>query len=383
MKNIGETFEEQFGTGGSLRTFFCPGRVNIIGEHIDYLGGSVLPIAISNGITACIRPNSGRMIRLFSSKYASSAEYDLDRLPKKKQGHWTDYILGVLLSLTQHNKYLTGFDLLIHSNLPDGAGLSSSAALEVLTYFALESVFNNGSINLTELALNCKAVENTFVGVNCGIMDQFAVAQGRAGHAMKLNCNTLQVEHVPLGLSDQCFLIINSNKPRKLAESAYNTRRIECANALQIIRKKRPVQHLVDASINDIDLIQEQTLKKRARHAITEQNRVLEAVIRLKAGQLDAFGELMTASHQSLSSDFEVSCPELDLIVDTLVSQPTCLGARMTGAGFGGCCIALLRNTEVEEISIKLTETYRSKFGYTPTILSCSAADGVRELTEY
>lgn len=382
MHKLTQQFGELFGNTEGVKGFFCPGRINLIGEHIDYLGGLVLPTAISLGITALIRPNSSSTIRLHSLDFAETVEFDLNSLPTEKQGNWSDYILGVILYLRTNGLSVGGFDMLIESTLPKGSGLSSSAALEVLAYYSLCMTFGSLEPDRTQMALHCQRIENEFIGVNCGIMDQFAVANGMENHAIKLNCNTLDFEHVPLKLVDHSLLIINSNKPRQLSKSAYNQRRKECDQALQTIQQHRLISKLVEATEADLQLLENQILKKRAKHAFSEHQRVLESAEALARGELSGFGKLMAASHASLRDDYEVSCSELDLIVEHLLEEEGCLGARMTGAGFGGCCIALVKTEAVDKLTNDLRNRYENIFGFAPSFHVCQPSSGVHTLLD-
>ena len=383
MDKLERKFSELFGDGNTIGRFFCPGRVNLIGEHIDYLGGLVMPAAISLGITALVRPNHSKLIRLFSNDFEELLEYRSEKLPKEKQGIWSDYVVGVIQFLQNKGIPIEGFDLLIDSSLPKGSGLSSSAALEVLIYYSLCMVFGNAEPNRSQMALDCQDIENNFVGVNCGIMDQFAVANGKKNHAIKLNCDSLEFEYIPLNLGDYELLIVNSNKQRELTGSAYNQRRVECDTALQTLQgQDASLKNLVDAKLNDIHIIEDETIKKRAKHAINENSRVLDSAVALTKNELVYFGQLMNASHESLSKDFEVSCTELDFIANHLQESDGCLGARMTGAGFGGCCIAIVEHTSASNIIEKLNLEYHQQFGLSPSFYRCKPSDGVRMLVQ-
>ena len=380
MDKLSTRFGELFGMNEHVQRFFCPGRVNLIGEHIDYLGGLVMPTAISLGITALICPNKSSKIRIHSTDFDDSVAFDLNALPTSKQNHWSDFILGVFLHLKNQGIEIAGCDILIDSDLPTGTGLSSSAALEVLCYFMFHSMFTATEPNKTQMALDCQKIENEFVGLNCGIMDQFAVANGKENHAIILNCNTLEHEFAPLILGNYSLLIINTNKPRTLAESAYNQRRKQCDEALQIISDSHPVENLVEAILTDLDLISDPILKKRTRHAITEQVRVQDSVAALRSGNLVAFGKLMNESHTSLRDDYEVSCSELDFVTNELQKNEACLGVRMTGAGFGGCCIALVDVSSIQSIIQSLKRTYKVRFGLDPSFYDCKPSRGVHRI---
>lgn len=380
MKNLTAGFQELFNKSDNLRGFFCPGRVNLIGEHIDYLGGLVLPAAISLGITALIRENDTREIKVYSSDYKVFATLNLDSLPSHKQNHWSDFILGVILNLQAKGVLISGCDILLSSSLPKASGLSSSAALEVLVYYMFSKMRTDLEPNRVQMALDCQKIENEFIGVNCGIMDQFAVANGKKSTAILLNCDSLEHQTVPLKLSEYSILIANSNKPRELAESAYNLRIKECSESLDILRSHRKIENLVDAREEDLSLIDDPILQKRTRHAYTENERVKEAVKSLNKSDLNSFGKLMHASHLSLQNDFEVSCSELNHIVEALMSEPSCLGARMTGAGFGGCCVALVKTESVDAVSQKVASSYTKAFGFAPSFYPCIPSDGVHEI---
>jgi len=336
-----------------------------------------MPTAISLGITALIRPNATKIITVHSTDFEETIELDLSSLPNLKQNNWSDFVLGVVIHLNKIGIEVRGCELLLDSNLPKGSGLSSSAALEVLCYFMFHSVFGENEIDRVKMALACQQIENEFVGVNCGIMDQFAVANGKANHAIVLNCDSLEHQFVPLNLGEYSLLVINTNKPRFLAESAYNQRRQECDAAFRFIAQHVPITNLVDASLDDLDLIDNAVLAKRARHAITEQMRVVDSVKALEVGNLKAFGQMMNESHESLRGDYEVSCAELDFIVNELQVVESCLGARMTGAGFGGCCVALVETKSVGKLSQGLTETYKVRFNRTPEFYDCKPSNGV------
>lgn len=377
MDEQSKKFIELFGSQSKVSRFFCPGRVNLMGEHIDYLGGSVLPTAISLGITALIKPNNSKVIRLYSTNFDELVTLDLTNLPHVKQHHWSDFVLGVVRFLTQKGTALAGCDVLLDSNLPQGSGLSSSAALEVLCYYMFVSVFTADAINRVQLAADCQQIENNFIGVNCGIMDQFAVANGKANHAIMLHCQSLEHTFIPLNLGQYSLLIINTNKARTLAQSAYNQRRETCEQALQIIAQHKQIDTLVNATLDDLQWLNNTTLEKRTRHAITEQLRVKQSAAAWRAGNLAAVGKLMNQSHASLQTDYEVSCAELDWIVAAFQQHKMCLGARMTGAGFGGCCIALVQTASANSMVQEVTQLYENEFGMEPTFYHCKPANGV------
>lgn len=376
MNSLSEKFEELFGTSGETQEFFCPGRVNLIGEHIDYLGGLVMPAAISLGITALVKPNDSKQIRLHSSDFEGTEVFDLETLPILKQGKWSDFVLGVLLQIDKSNAF--GLDIIFESSLPKASGLSSSAALEVLSYYIFSKYWLKEDANRTQMAKSCQEIENHFIGVECGIMDQFAVAQGKAGNAIKLRCDNLDFEYVPVDLKEHSLVIINSNKSRELAGSAYNQRLKECKDAITEIRKHHEIDSLINATDEDLQLLSNDVLKKRTKHAFSEQKRVLSAAKALKKNNIKKFGEILNTSHQSLKLDYEVSCAELDFIAESLSSSPYCLGARMTGAGFGGCCIALIETSKESELRNQLKATYSKTFDINLSWYNCNISDGVR-----
>ncbi|MDP4262061.1 MAG: galactokinase [Bacteroidota bacterium] len=363
--------------------FFCPGRVNLIGEHIDYNGGKVMPCAISLGTFLAVARNSDKLFRFRSLDFPETADLRLQASYSKTGKEWFNYPLGIIDQLLKEDHIVSGLDMLFYGNLPVGAGLSSSASIEVLTAFAIQTIFQL-NISNPDIALLSKRVENEFIGVNCGIMDQFAVAMGRADKAILLNCDTLEYEYLPFQTGDYSLAIINSNKQRALAESKYNERFTECGAALKSLKKKLKVENLCDVDIPAFQahrhLINDPVLEKRALHVISENERVKEAREVLSAGNLKRFGELMYASHESLKELYEVSGKELDAIVDFCKTYPGCIGARMTGAGFGGCAIALVKKDQFDDFSRQLTAYYQNKIGYDPGVFASAIGDGVRSL---
>jgi galactokinase len=378
-----ERFEQFYGPGAEeLRTFFAPGRVNLIGEHIDYNGGLVLPAAVTLGITATCRPREDRIVRLRSEGDALPVVIDLDKpiAPDPARG-WGNYPAGVLHELLAQGVPLRGADVLFTSTLPQGAGLSSSAAMEVLTSFCFLSLAQSTHMDLKAIALLSQKVENQFVGVNCGIMDQFAVALGREDQAMLLNCNSQEYRYIPLALQDYVLVIMNTSWQRRLADSKYNERRAECDRVLELLKTDAPPDGLAHASW---DLVQRRVsdpvLLRRARHVISEQARVEQAAQVLADGDLRTFGNLLTASHISLRDDYEVTGPQLDAIVSAAIAAPGCLGARMTGAGFGGCAIALVEAAAMPEFTASVQAAYGAAVRLDPAFYATRAADGVHEV---
>lgn len=365
--------------------FFAPGRVNLIGEHIDYNGGLVMPCAITFGTRLLTAPNPDGIFRFRGLNFDEKLDIPLQTSYEKTGKDWYNYPLGVIHYFLQEGKTLQGLDMLFYGDIPIGAGLSSSASIEVVTAFALNELFNSGFSKL-ELVKLCKTVENKFIGVNSGIMDQFAVAFGEKDKALKLNCETLDYEAVECDLGDHLLAIINTNKPRKLAESKYNERVSECGQALEALQKELKIDNLCDIDTDTFNkhahLIADEIVKKRARHVVEENDRVKLAAKALAAHQLEEFGRLMYASHESLQHLYEVSGVELDAIVEFCQQFPQVTGARMTGAGFGGCAIALVKRDAFEDFSRKITEFYTEKIGYAPSVYSSAIGDGVKVMKE-
>lgn len=364
-------------------TYFSPGRVNLIGEHIDYNGGLVLPIALNIGITTTFKKNHRGTIILSSSTHPFSIELPITEIPEtySTEKDWCNYPIGVINTLQQSGLAISeGFDLHFNSNLPEGSGLSSSAAIEVATAYILLHQAGK-EINLPDLAKLCKAVENNFIGVNCGIMDQFAVANCQKDNALLLNCNTLKYQLLPFEFDGYSLLILNSKKPRSLIKSAYNERKAESEEALRILinaKKLKEGDYLVDADVSDLTLIADNTIMKRARHVVTENIRVRHAAKALEMGDLFTFGRLMNASHQSLKEDYEVTGFELDTLAETAQNIDGCIGARMTGAGFGGCAIAIVRKNAIENFIRIISNKYKTATDLLCEIYECKAEDGVK-----
>jgi len=363
--------------------FFCPGRINLIGEHLDYNGGDVMPCAISQGTYLAISRNSSKTFRFECLNFPEKATLHLQSSYSKTGKAWFNYPLGVIDLLLREGYELSGLDMLFYGNLAIGAGLSSSASIEVLTAFALNTIFQL-DVPVINIALLSKKVENEFIGVSCGIMDQFAVAMGKKNKAILLNCDTLDQEYIPFETDPYLLAIINSNKQRSLTESKYNERFTECGAALKLLKQELDIQNLCDVDLATFDLkkhlINDPVLRKRAHHVVSEMARVKDAVIALQTKDLQVFGKLMYSSHQSLKDLYEVSGKELDTIVDFCKTFNGCIGARMTGAGFGGCAIALVRKEVFDDFARQLTKNYKNAIDYAPEIFASEIGDGVREL---
>jgi galactokinase len=363
--------------------FFCPGRINLIGEHIDYNGGNVMPCAISSGTYLAVAKNTDNHFRLQCLNFPEVADLELQTSYIKKDNNWYNFPVGIINELLQNGYSISGVDMLFYGNLPIAAGLSSSASIEVATAFALNQLFQL-NISKIKIATLSKKVENEFIGMNCGIMDQFAVAMGKKDKAILLNCDTLDYEYLPFEIGDYVLAIINSNKQRSLVDSKYNERFAECNTALNLLKQKLDIENLCDIDIASFELnkklINNPILEKRALHVISENARVKDAVIALQTGDLEVFGKLMYASHQSLKEWYEVSGKELDVIVEFCKTFDGCIGARMTGAGFGGCAIALVHKNRFADFAGQLPQYYKDRIGYEANVFDSLAEDGVRSL---
>jgi galactokinase len=382
LENLQQEFNSLFGQDNT-NTFFAPGRVNLIGEHIDYNGGLVLPCAITFGTTLLTAANADNIFRLRSTNFNEILDIPVAEFYEKLGSLWYNYPLGVIHNFIKEGKHLGGLDMLYFGDLPIGAGLSSSASLEIVTAYALNEIFNAGFTKLDLVKLS-KRVENEFIGVNSGIMDQFAVTFGEAHKAIKLNCETLDYQAVDCNLGDHYLAIINTNKPRKLAESKYNERVVECETALKALQVELKINNLCDIDSEVFEkhklLIENPVVSNRAKHVVEENDRVELAAKALAENRLQDFGNLMYSSHDSLKSLYEVSGKELDTVVEFCMSYPDVTGARMTGAGFGGCAIALVKKDCFEDFSQKITAYYTNVIGYAPSVYSSEIGDGVKEL---
>ncbi|MBS1751480.1 MAG: galactokinase [Bacteroidetes bacterium] len=382
---LAEQFVRIFGRAHT-KSYFAPGRVNLIGEHIDYNGGLVMPCAITFGTYMLLAPNNESVFRFRSLNFKETLDIEIrpDGYTKMDK-NWYNYPLGVIDRLIKAGHVPQGIDILYWGNIPIGSGLSSSASIEIVTAYALNELIGAG-ISKLDLVKLAKDVENIFIGLNSGIMDQFAVAFGQKDKAMQLNCDTLNYEVVDCNLDGYLLAIINTNKVRALAESKYNERVMECNEALNVLKSAHRMQYLCDMDTKDFaahqHLIANDIVRKRAKHVVEENVRVKEAAKALAAGNLTAFGRLMYASHDSLRHLYEVSGIELDTIVDYCISNKHVAGARMTGAGFGGCAIALVQKEYFDSFSEELIQYYQERIGYTPTIYSSLIGDGVKALPQ-
>ena len=385
MKPLEQKFKEVFGKDAEQQ-FFAPGRVNLIGEHTDYNGGNVFPCAIDRGTYGLVSKRADRTFRMYSENFADLGvmEFTLDELVNDKKHDWANYPKGVIKMFVEEGfKIDSGFDFLVSGNIPNGAGLSSSASIEMLTGIVLKDLFHL-SIDPIAMALLGKKVENLFIGVNSGIMDQFAIAMGKKDHAILLDCNTLKYDYVPVVLKDEVIVIANTNKRRGLADSKYNERRAECDEALAELQTKLPIKALGELSIEKFeankDLIKSPIRQKRAKHAVYENQRTLKAQKELSAGNLAEFGKLMNQSHISLRDDYEVTGIELDTLAALAWEQPGVVGSRMTGAGFGGCTVSIVKKDKVDDFIKNVGEAYKNKIGYAADFYIAAVSEGARKL---
>ncbi len=384
LKELKERFFSLYGERGKTpAVYFAPGRVNLIGEHTDYNGGYVFPCALNFGTYLVIRPNDEGVVRFASTNFDFRTEVPLDRLSEKVDDQWVNYPLGVINEMIDQGMEPAGFDMLFSGDIPNGAGLSSSASIEMVTADALNDLTGT-SLSRLDLVKISQRAENEFVGMNCGIMDQFAVGMGKANHAVFLNCDTLDYELVPLKLKDHRLVITNTNKQRKLTDSKYNERRAECEKAVEYIRREKPIRNLGELSLAEFErlqhLIPDETVRRRAYHVISEDARVLEAIHALKKGDLKRFGELMYESHASLRDNYEVTGIELDTLVDEARQIEGVLGARMTGAGFGGCTVSLVEKDRTDAFIEQLDKAYNAKTGLKADFYVAEVGDGAKRI---
>lgn len=377
-----QKFTEVFGDREDVSVYFAPGRINLIGEHTDYNGGHVFPCALTIGTYGAARKRNDRKLRFYSMNFEAIGliETDLDDLKPYKEADWTNYPKGILWAFEEKGmKIPVGMDLVLYGNIPNGSGLSSSASIEVLTGYILKDFFGFDVTN-QDLALIGQFSENKFNGVNCGIMDQFAIAMGKAGHAIFLDTADLSCQYAPIQLNGTKIVISCSNKKRGLGDSKYNERRSECEAALAKLRKELDIQSLGDLSEAQFEekkgLIEDPVQVRRARHAVYENRRTIQAVEALDAGDLEQFGRLMNASHVSLRDDYEVTGKELDTLVEEAWKIDGVIGSRMTGAGFGGCTVSIVKEEAVETFIDKVGAAYLDKIGYSADFYAVEIGGG-------
>lgn len=375
------SFREIFGEK-EPELFFAPGRVNLIGEHTDYNGGHVFPCALTIGTYGAARRNGEKVLRFYSLNFKELGviEAGLENLVYRKEDDWANYPKGVIKTLQDKGYQIDeGLDMLYCGNIPNASGLSSSASVEVLTGFIVKELFHL-DISLVDIALVSQYAENHFNGVNCGIMDQFSIAMGKKNHAIFLDTSDLSYEYAPIKLESSKIVIACSNKKRGLGDSKYNERRQECEEALAALQKQVDIKSLGELKEEDFEkykaAIGDPIRTKRAKHAVYENQRTIQAVNALKAGNIALFGELMNASHVSLRDDYEVTGIELDTLAEAAWEQEGVIGSRMTGAGFGGCTVSIVKNDCVEAFIQKVGKIYEDKIGYKADFYVVEVGDG-------
>jgi galactokinase len=383
-KNFTEKFYEKYGNRNEKPVlFFSPGRVNLIGEHTDYNGGFVFPCALNYGTYLLIRKIKGNTLKFSTINFNDDSEAELNGLFKNTSKKWINYPLGVINEFIKKGIKLSGLEFLYYGDVPNGAGLSSSASIEMVTAVALNELFGAAIYTLEMVKMSQKA-ENEFVGMNCGIMDQFAVGFGKKDHAIFLNCDTLFFENVPIILDGCSLIITNTNKRRGLTDSKYNERRSECEKAVELLQSYKPIRNLSELNTGEISILEEYikdpVVRKRAKHVISENGRVIEAVKVLKENNITRFGELMNQSHDSLKDDYEVTGMELDTLVYEGRKFPGVIGTRMTGAGFGGCTISIVKKGDSAKFMTALSAVYQKKTGLVPDFYQPEIGDGARRI---
>lgn len=386
IQTLKDEFTKVFGGEKETKLFFSPGRVNLIGEHIDYNGGCVFPSAITYGTYAVVAPRDDQKVRLYSGNFEDRGiiEFDLTDLSHTEDEHWSVYVKGVMVQFKEAGFEIpTGFDAYVFGTIPNGSGLSSSASLELLVSQILKEL-HGYEISMVDMVKLSQKAENIYVGVNCGIMDQFAIGMGKKDYAIKLNTNDLSYEYAQANLGDNSILIMNTNKKRELADSKYNERREECDKALELLQAQSDIKFLCDLTVAEFEkvshVLTDDVLYRRAKHAVTENERVKLAIEALANGDLNEFGQLLNQSHTSLRDDYEVTGKELDTIVELAWAQEGVLGARMTGAGFGGCAIALVQNDAVEAVKSAIAKGYKEVIGYDADLYVATIGDGTKTL---
>ena len=385
LEKLYDKFKELFGYEAESK-FFSPGRVNLIGEHTDYNGGHVFPCAIHRGTYALVKKRDDKKFRMYSENFENLGiiEFLLDNLVNEKKHKWVNYPKGVVKMFIEAGyKIDSGFDVLFYGNIPNGSGLSSSASIEIVTSIILKDLYNL-DIDMVEMVKLSQKAENQFIGVNSGIMDQFAVGMGKKDNAILLDCNTLKYSYAPVILKDEVLVIGNTNKKRGLADSKYNERRAECEEALKDLQKELDIQSLGELSIEEFNksekLIKNEINRKRAKHAVYENQRTIKAQKELMEGNLKEFGRLMNESHVSLRDDYEVTGIELDTMVEIAWNQEGVIGSRMTGAGFGGCTISIVKKDAVDKFIENVGKEYKERVGLDADFYVVNISDGAKKL---
>ena len=384
--NILKKFNEKFGYEKDVRVFFSPGRVNLIGEHTDYNGGHVFPCALSFGTYGAISQRNDKIVRMYSENFEDKGiiSFEIDNLKNEEEHDWANYPKGVIDVLRKHGYDVNqGFDMLVYGNIPNGAGLSSSASLELLMAVMMNAI-HQFNIDRVELVKYCQEAENNFIGVNCGIMDQFSIGMGQDSSAILLDCNTLDYKYSTVDLKDEVIVIANTNKRRGLADSKYNERRSECEEALKELQTELKISTLGELTEDEFEknkhLIKSDIRAKRAKHAVYENQRTLKAVKALEDNDIETFGKLMNQSHNSLRDDYEVTGKELDTLVDLASKHEGTVGARMTGAGFGGCTVSIVKRNNVDDFINNVGKQYKEIIGYDADFYVANIGAGTREI---
>jgi len=386
-KMLRKDFIELYGDGGDIREYFSPGRVNLIGEHTDYNGGHVFPCALTLGTYGIMRRRNDNTLKFSSAnvKKGQVVSVDMSNLKYDKKYSWANYPLGIVWALKDKGIELeSGFEMLIWGNIPNGSGLSSSASIEVLMAKMIQDQYDIKSLNMLDLALIGQYSENNFNGCNCGIMDQFAVAMGKKDNAMFLDTSDLSYQYAPIDLKDEKIVIINSKVKHSLVDSAYNERREQCSTALKQLQKELDIKTLGDLDIDTFEankgLIKDDIVRKRAKHAVYENQRTIEAVKALKRNDVESFGKLMNESHISLRDDYEVSCPEIDVLVEIAWATEGVIGSRITGGGFGGCTVSIVKNDAVDDLKRRVEKEYPKETGLDAEVYIVDIGDGTRRI---
>lgn len=379
-------FKELYGDEGDIRVYFAPGRVNLIGEHTDYNGGHVFPCALTIGTYMAVRKRADRKVNFYSMNFEDLGiiECSLDNMTPKEDGEWTNYPMGVMWAFDGRGmKMDCGLDLALFGNIPNGSGLSSSASLEVVTGYMLKDMYGFDVTNV-DLAKIGQYSENNFNGCNCGIMDQFASAMGKANNAIFLDCNTLEYEYAPITLDGAKIVVTNSMVKHSLVTSAYNDRRNESSQALKDLQQVCGIESLGELTEEEFDKyassIKDEINRSRGKHAVYENQRTIKAVEALKNNDIETFGKLMNASHVSLRDDYETSCEEVDVLVEEAWKIDGVIGSRITGGGFGGCTVSIVKDEAIDTFKEKLTAAYQEKVGKTPEFYVVSIGDGPSRL---
>ena len=384
--NILKKFNEKFGYEKDVRVFFSPGRVNLIGEHTDYNGGHVFPCALSFGTYGASSQRNDKIVRMYSENFEDKGiiSFEIDNLKNEEEHDWANYPKGVIDVLRKHGYDVNqGFDMVVYGNIPNGAGLSSSASLELLMAVMMNDI-HQFNIDRVELVKYCQEAENNFIGVNCGIMDQFSIGMGQDSSAILQDCNTLDYKYSTVDLKDEVIVIANTNKRRGLADSKYNERRSECEEALKELQTELKISTLGELTEDEFEknkhLIKSDIRAKRAKHAVYENQRTLKAVKALEDNDIETFGKLMNQSHNSLRDDYEVTGKELDTLVDLASKHEGTVGARMTGAGFGGCTVSIVKRNNVDDFINNVGKQYKEIIGYDADFYVANIGAGTREI---